>query len=330
MLDKVDGHARTRSFQAWRCIGGVTSGTQCQPGYLTLSGGQASFRLKQVNTVMDQTMNTDSTPLSQSEPDRMAAEIRLKLRQLERRDLWVWGNAILIIFSLTATIVALSVSVRLKTQTAFFGVGLRTAVFALVVLILIFTGQMIYQHLNLRKIQRALAEQQIQAEVYRRLAMFDPLTGLYNRRFAEHRLRAEIARAERKGSSIIVALLDLDDFKQLNEKLSQAAGDYVLKEFAKHLSRFTRASDLVARWGGDEFILLLLDCEVNQLSLILSRLVGLQVETEGKVLPITFSVGWKAYAPGDQFEELIKEADRHLYKQKAAAKTTRTPVTTLA
>jgi diguanylate cyclase (GGDEF)-like protein len=96
------------------------------------------------------------------------------------------------------------------------------------------------------------------------------------------------------------------------------------------LSRSTRGSDLAARWGGDEFILLLLDCEVNQLTLILSRLDGLQIEFQGKVLPITFSVGWKAYEPGDQFDELIEEADRHLYEQKAGAKTPRTPVTTPA
>jgi len=72
--------------------------------------------------------------------------------------------------------------------------------------------------------------------------------------------------------------------------------------------------------GGDEFILLLLDCEVNQLSLILSRLDDLQIEFQGKVLPVTFSVGWKAYEPGDQFDELIKEADRHLYEHKAGQK----------
>jgi diguanylate cyclase (GGDEF)-like protein len=198
------------------------------------------------------------------------------------------------------------------------------------VLVLIFTYQMIYQHLRMRKMQRALAEQQIQAEVFRRLAMFDPLTGLYNRRFAEQRLRAEIARSERRGLSLIVVLVDLNDFKQINDEHGHLTGDHVLKEFAKYLSRSTRGSDLAARWGGDEFILLLLDCEVNQLSLILSRLDGLQIACQGKVLPITFSVGWKAYEPGDQFEELIKEADRNLYAHKAAAKIPRTPVTTPA
>ena len=275
-------------------------------------------------------MNTNSTPLFPGEPDYGAADIQANLRKLERRDLWVWGNAAIIILSLTAAIFSLSVSFYLNGEKTFFGLDLKLAVRALVVLVLIFTGQMIYQHLRMRKMQRALAEEQIQAEVFRRLAMFDPLTGLYNRRFAEQRLRSEIARSERRGLSLIVVLVDLNDFKQINDEHGHLAGDHVLKEFAKYLSRSTRGSDLAARWGGDEFILLLLDCEVNQLSLILSRLDGLQVKFQGKVLPITFAVGWKAYEPGDQFDELIEEADRHLYSHKAGAKMPRTPVTTPA
>jgi diguanylate cyclase (GGDEF)-like protein len=189
---------------------------------------------------------------------------------------------------------------------------------------------MIYQHLRLRRIQRALAEQQVQAEVFRRLAMFDPLTGLHNRRFAEQRLRSDIARSDRRRLSLLVVLVDLNDFKQINDEHGHLAGDHVLKEFGKYLSRSTRGSDLAARWGGDEFILLLPDCAASQLPLVLSRLDRLRIEFQGKELPISFSVGWKEYEPGDQFDELIEGADRHLYEQKAAAKTPRTPVTTLA
>ena len=201
---------------------------------------------------------------------------------------------------------------------------------ALVGLVLIFTGQMIYQHLKLRKIQRELAEQQIEAEVFRRLAMFDPLTGLYNRRFAEQRLRAEIARAERRGLSMIVVLLDLNNFKKINDGYGHPVGDQVLKEFAKWLSRSTRGSDLAVRWGGDEFMLLLLDCKQEQLSIVLDRLNGFAFELQGKGVPISFAVGWKAYQPGDEFEGLIEEADRNLYAHKNAAKLPNEPVTTLA
>ena len=160
--------------------------------------------------------------------------------------------------------------------------------------------------------------------------MYDPLTGLYNRRFAEQRLRAEMARSERRGLSLIVVLLDLDNFKQINAEHGQQAGDHVLREFAKHLSAYTRGSDLAARWGEDEFFLMLLDCQASQLPQVLSRIGTFQVECQGKTLPITFSAGWKAYEPGSQHAELIMEADRLLKERKAVAKTPPTPTPTPA
>jgi PleD family two-component response regulator len=116
------------------------------------------------------------------------------------------------------------------------GVDYRVAVRALVILVLAFTAQTIYQQVKLRKLQRELKEQHVQTEVFRRLAMFDPPTGLYNRRFAEQRLKAEIARSARRGHALIVVLVDLNDFKEINDKYGHQAGDLVLKEFARRLS----------------------------------------------------------------------------------------------
>ena len=263
-------------------------------------------------------MNRMPSPIENEQSDFGAAEIRANLRYLERRDLWVWGNAIVIILALTAAV--FSLSAHLSGKTTFFGFDYRFAVRVLVTLIVVFTAQMIYQHLKFRRLQRALAEQQIQAEVFRRLAMFDPLTGLYNRRFAEQRLKAEIARSERRGHALIVVLLDLNDFKQINDTYGHQAGDTVLKEFAKRLNRATRGSDLAARWGGDEFMMLLVDCEPAQLPSILARLQGFEVAVHGRELPVSLAVGWKSYQPGDQMSDLIERADRMLYVNKGAAK----------
>ena len=271
-------------------------------------------------------MNSPTAPIPPIDADHGVAEIRSSLRQAERRDLWMWGNAVIIILSLAALLVSLSVSLYLKGATTIFGWDLSTAVRVLVGMVVVFTGHMIYQHFRLRTIQKALAEQQIEAEVFRRLAMYDPLTGLYNRRFAEQRLRAEIARAERRGLSMTVVLLDLNDFKSINDGYGHLVGDHVLKEFAKCLSHATRGSDLAVRWGGDEFMLLLLDCEVEQLSVVLKRLVGFSVEVHGKTLTVSFSMGWKAFEPGDTLETLIEKADRDLYSHKAAAKSPKDPL----
>lgn len=258
------------------------------------------------------------SPIENEQSDFGAAEIHANLQKLERRDLWVWGNAIAIILALSAAV--FSLSAYLAGKKTFFGFDYSLAVRILVTLVLVFTAQMIYQHLRYRKLQRELAEQQIQAEVFRRLAMFDPLTSLYNRRFAEQRLQAEVARSARRGHSLIVVLVDLNDFKQINDTYGHQAGDTVLKEFAKRLNRATRGSDLAARWGGDEFMMLLVDCEAAQLPGILSRLEGFNVEVHGRELPISLAIGWKVYQPGDQMADLIEHADRMLYLNKGAAK----------
>ncbi|MFZ0884008.1 MAG: GGDEF domain-containing protein [Candidatus Acidiferrales bacterium] len=272
-------------------------------------------------------MTPSIAPITPEDPDYGVAEIQSNRRKLERRGLWVWGNAALIILALTALVVALSASLHLRIPKPSYGWDLNSNVWGLVGLVLIFTLHMIYQQVRLQKVQGEMAEQQIEAEVFRRLALFDPLTGLYNRRFAEQRLKAEIARSERQGLTMIIALLDLNDFKKINDGYGHQAGDLVLKEFAKCLISSTRGSDLAVRWGGDEFMLLLLDCKMEQLSVVLTRLRGLTVELSGKTLPVSFSIGCKAYEAGYGIEEMIEEADRNLYSHKTASKAPKQPLT---
>jgi diguanylate cyclase (GGDEF)-like protein len=119
---------------------------------------------------------------------------------------------------------------------------------------------------------------------------------------------------------MIVVLLDLNDFKKINDGYGHLVGDQVLKQFAICLSHAIRGSDLAVRWGGDEFMLLLLDCELEQLSVVLNRVQGFAVEVHGKTLAVSLAMGWKAFEPGDTLEGLIEKADQDLYSHKAAAK----------
>ncbi len=265
-------------------------------------------------------MDNVPSPIENENSDYGAAKISADLRRLEQRDLWAWMNAVVIILGLTGAVFSLSASLQWMGMKTVLGVDYRVAVRALVILVLAFTAQTIYQQVKLRKLQHELEEQHVQAEVFRRLAMFDPLTGLYNRRFAEQRLKAEIARSERRGHALIVVLVDLNDFKEINDKYGHQASDLVLKEFAKRLSNSTRGSDVAARWGGDEFMMLLVDCDVEQLSRVLVRLEGFEVQVNRKTLPVSVAAGWKAYEPGDRVEELIEAADRRLYYNKEIVK----------
>lgn len=265
-------------------------------------------------------MNDSNPPIHADEPDYGMAKVRADLQKVEQRDLWSWGNAILVILGLTAGVVSLAATAALKGTTTLYGVNLSIAVRALVFLILAFSAHMMYQHLRLRRLQRELAEQQIQAEVFRRLAMYDPLTGLYNRRFAERRLEAEISRSERKGHPLTIVLIDLNDFKQINDSYGHAVGDQVLKGFAQRLSRSIRGADLAVRWGGDEFMLVLVECNLNQLQRVLIRLAPFDVDVRGKQLRVSFAIGWREYASGDRVEDLLDGADHNLYLNKIAMK----------
>lgn len=145
------------------------------------------------------------------------------------------------------------------------------------------------------------------------LALLDPLTGLHNRRFMNDRLHAEIARAGRARVTLSLALLDLDDFKNVNDTLGHSAGDRVLATFARTLGSSFRSYDLTCRFGGDEFVVLFPDCDAEQAALRLeelrARLAGIDLKPP---LP-TFTAGIST-CPGDggTWDELFEVADRNL------------------
>jgi len=148
----------------------------------------------------------------------------------------------------------------------------------------------------------------------------DPLTGLYNRRFAERTLKAEIARAQRKGYPLTLVLFDLNSFKQINDRFGHAAGDLVLKEFADRLTKAVREADVAARLGGDEFMLLLTECDSSRVATVLQRLKSIEVDIAGQRIPIQFAVGWQEYRHDQSMQELMREADQALYLHKQAGK----------
>lgn len=258
-------------------------------------------------------------PLSIAAADQQLAR---ELRRIERLDWWVWGYAILVILLLTFAVISLTLPALVQGAETYLNIKFSEAAFGLIALILVFNIYTIYQQIIIKRLRQEVAEKQGHSDMLRNLAMIDPLTGLYNRRFGEQRLRTEVARSERKGHPLTVMTFDLNDFKRINDTYGHAAGDKVLQEFAFHLNKVIRGADLAVRLGGDEFLVILPECTLEQLQLVLGRLGSMEVEWQDHKIPLTFSVGWKQYEYGDRSYDLLEKADQALYVKKRASKTT--------
>jgi len=158
----------------------------------------------------------------------------------------------------------------------------------------------------------------------RNSAHTDFLTGLPNRRTFIEQVSSEIARAKRYGRCSTIAYIDLDDFKLLNDRFGHAVGDKALQQIAIALRQNVRKSDLVARMGGDEFLIFLPETNDTQGVSSLTHLQSslLQITTDLK-LPVTFTIGAVTYdVPAYTAEDMIKTADRIMYCAKRAGKNT--------
>ncbi len=261
----------------------------------------------------------DSHPVSSSAATD-AKELAEERRRIEKRGWWVRGYSIVVILLLTFAVISLTLPLILTGAETIFRIKLTEAVFGLITLIVLFNIYTVYQEILIKRLRRQLLERQDHSYILRNLAMIDPLTGLYNRRFAEQRLAAEVARSERRGHPLTVLTLDLNNFKEINDTHGHPAGDQVLQEFASRLNKVIRGADLAVRLGGDEFLVVLPECTLEQLHFVLDRLSSFELDWQGQKIPVTFSAGWKDYEMGDRPEEMLARADEALYRSKRATK----------
>lgn len=163
--------------------------------------------------------------------------------------------------------------------------------------------------------------QSAQLKRLEQLALTDSLTGLPNRRTAEERLQQEAARAQRKGESFALALIDLDYFKLVNDRFGHALGDEVLRQVAQRLQSGLREGDWIARWGGEEFLFFLHDSNaadaVTTLERLAERIRTAPVATSAGSISLTFSAGVSAMGQGGfDLAQALDGIDAALYKAK--------------
>ncbi len=170
-------------------------------------------------------------------------------------------------------------------------------------------------HLN-EEVQRIRLEQEL-----RRQAIRDPLTGLYNRRYFNETLKKEVEKAERHSRPVAFLMVDIDQFKEINDRYSHQTGDEVLKEIAKVLRNNVRGADTVVRYGGDEFLIMMPDTD-GESELVVSRLKDNLEEwsKSNDILDseVTLAMGATHWSPEQNrdVEEALEEADQKMYEDK--------------
>lgn len=245
------------------------------------------------------------------------AEYTARLRELQRREWWSWGFSLVVMMLLTGAIASLAFPAILQDGSSTFA-GVPQALAGLTVMILLFGAYLTYEKFLINRLRLELAEKQVHSTLWRNLALIDPLTGLFNRRYAERQLRAEVSRSQRKGYALTLVLFDLNRFKQINDRFGHPVGDLVLKEFGGRLNKAVREGDLAARLGGDEFLWLLTECTSAQLPALLRRLESIEVRHAGQAIAVNYAYGWAEYEQGKSPQDLLNEADKALYQNKQA------------
>jgi diguanylate cyclase (GGDEF)-like protein len=179
------------------------------------------------------------------------------------------------------------------------------------------------QDITERKVIEATLE--AQTRELERQAITDDLTGLYNRRYTNEVLAREFQRSERHHSPLSLALFDVDNFKLINDQYGHACGDEALRVIARELRAGLRSTDIAARMGGDEFLIVFLETEMDRAWIGLERLrarlavVELVLAADG-CLQMTISGGLTSWFPGDTPDDALKRTDRLLYEAKNGGK----------
>lgn len=166
-------------------------------------------------------------------------------------------------------------------------------------------------------VSKDVSEQVGTEQVLREQVSRDALTGLYSRRFGEQRLLACSAEAKERGAELSVMLLDIDHFKSINDAFGHAAGDFALQACSQTIQSGVRQSDVAVRWGGEEFLVILPDCDLNAAAALAERIRhNLGVEAISGVRSLTVSIGVATLGPNESPADALARADLALYQAK--------------
>lgn len=190
----------------------------------------------------------------------------------------------------------------------------------LLALVGLLSWYVLHQRRHLRDTQQQLIRELVRRETAERLAVIDPLTEIYNRRYIMRAITSEAARVDRQNSRFSFLMIDVNGFKEANDSLGHLSGDRILRELAQLLQKTLRTSDVISRYGGDEFLVLLIDADEQMAARAVQRLQDAVTKwnqaapIEGYVMSI--SCGFATYTRGADPAAVLAAADQAMYQTK--------------
>jgi len=248
----------------------------------------------------------------------------IDLKRLGRREWYLWFAALTVTVLSAAALLLTAFSRLFRNKEHFYEMNPEQARWAILCLLLLFNGWMLYRQRVFRKIRKQATSPSAGAEdngaAIDESAAIDPVTGLYTRTSALLHLGKEIARAKRQNSALSLATIHLEDLADLTQQYGKTAVDQALKEFARRLKEVSRGSDYAVRLANDDFVLVLPKCNVGEVTQVLNRMGSMDLECAGKRISLAYTTGWVDYQPGDMPSDLLKRASQLLHLYGDAAK----------
>lgn len=250
------------------------------------------------------------------------SRITAQMAALEKRDSELWIIVVLTSMLVAAgLLVAIAPGVFSRGSDLHFEVRIPKEIFvALVALIAMVNVYLTSQRITLRRTRQSLISSTIQGELTRLQSFTDPLTEIYNRRSLDEMMRRYISYAKRSSTPLTFLMIDVDHFKQINTRFGHLTGDMILADIASLLKDSVRGSDAVIRYGGDEFLVILAESDLDGANRVVERIQSFLHDWNRskplKNFALQLSIGVSQWRGEQTIEQILESADSAMYESK--------------
>lgn len=252
------------------------------------------------------------------------AKLSRELSKIEKRDWELWVIVLITGVAVSAGLLVLTFPAAFlatQKQQLHFELNVSKELFlGLVALLVLFNTYLVSKRLELRRTRERLITTTVQSEIMRVQSFLDPLTEVYNRRSLHETASRYMSHARRSKKPLTFLLADADRFKEINDNCGHLTGDLVIAEIAALLRSSVRGCDAVVRYGGDEFLVLLADTNRRGAENVINRIhrsvLAWNEATRIKDVKLSISIGVAEWRSNSTLEDMLKDADREMYRVK--------------